>query len=80
MSVLDQKVEAVYADVVRRNPGEPEFHQAVREFVGSKFVLSTKPRIRVSIDGEVGAETPLEISALADAVTIAVPREPSRRD
>jgi len=55
-------------------------HETVREFVGSKFTLSTKPRMRVSIDGEVAAETPLEITALADAVTIAVPREPSRRD
>ena len=49
--------------------------QAVREFVGAEFTLSTRPRMRVSIDGEVGAETPLEISALADAVTIAAPRD-----
>lgn len=48
---------------------------AVREFVGPKFTLSTKPRMRVSIDGEVARETPLEISAVPDAVTIAVPRE-----
>ena len=47
--------------------------QAVREFVGSKLTLGTRPRMRVSIDGEVGAETPLEISAVADAVTIAAP-------
>jgi YegS/Rv2252/BmrU family lipid kinase len=49
--------------------------QAVREFVAREFVLSTKPRMRVSIDGEVAEETPLHISALPDAVTIAVPRE-----
>jgi diacylglycerol kinase family enzyme len=49
-------------------------HETVREFVGCKFKLSTKPRMRVSIDGEVGAETPLEISALADGVMIAAPR------
>ena len=48
---------------------------SVREFVGPKFTLSTKPRMRVSIDGEVARETPLEISAVPDAVTIAVPRE-----
>ena len=48
--------------------------QTVREFVGQKFTLSTKPRMRVSIDGEVARETPLEISAVPDAVTIAVPR------
>ena len=48
---------------------------AVREFVGPKFKLSTKPRMRVSIDGEVARETPLEISAIPDAVTIAVPTD-----
>jgi YegS/Rv2252/BmrU family lipid kinase len=49
--------------------------QTVREFVGRKFTLSTRPRMRVSIDGEVAEETPLEISAVPDAVTIAVPRD-----
>ena len=48
--------------------------QTVREFVAQRFMLSTKPRMRVSIDGEVARETPLEISAVPDAVTIAVPR------
>jgi glutamate dehydrogenase (NADP+) len=28
---MDEKLEPVYQDVLRRNPGEPEFHQAVRE-------------------------------------------------
>ncbi len=28
---LDEKIEPVYREVVRRNPGENEFHQAVRE-------------------------------------------------
>ena len=28
---MDQRLETVYADVTRRNPGEPEFHQAVLE-------------------------------------------------
>ena len=55
-------------------------HETVREFVSNEFRLSTKPRMRVSIDGEVAAETPLEIRAVPDAVTIAVPREPNRRD
>jgi YegS/Rv2252/BmrU family lipid kinase len=50
-------------------------HQTVREFVAKEFRLSTKPRMKVSIDGEVAAETPLEISAIPDAVTIAAPRE-----
>ena len=28
---LDEKLEPIYQDVLRRNPGETEFHQAVRE-------------------------------------------------
>src|SRR5690606_28434585 len=35
VAVLDEKVEAAFDEVVRRNPGEVEFHQAVREVLGS---------------------------------------------
>ena len=31
MVQLDEKVESIYADILSRNPGEPEFHQSVRE-------------------------------------------------
>ncbi|MGY6501460.1 MAG: NADP-specific glutamate dehydrogenase [Acidimicrobiales bacterium] len=31
--MIDEKLEAVYDEVLRRNPGEDEFHQAVREVV-----------------------------------------------
>jgi len=51
---------------------------AVREFIGKEFRLETRPRMGVSIDGELAAETPLEISASARAVTIAAPRRTSR--
>jgi len=50
-------------------------HQTVREFVASEFTLSTRPKMKVSIDGEIGEETPLKISALPDGVTIAAPSE-----
>jgi glutamate dehydrogenase (NADP+) len=33
--VLDEKLEPIYAEVLRRNPGEEEFHQAVREVFDS---------------------------------------------
>ena len=33
--MIDEKLEGVYADVVRRNPGEDEFQQAVREVLES---------------------------------------------
>ena len=29
--MLDEKLESIFDDVVRRNPAEPEFHQAVKE-------------------------------------------------
>jgi glutamate dehydrogenase (NADP+) len=32
---LDEKVESIFQDVLRRNPGEVEFHQAVREVLES---------------------------------------------
>jgi glutamate dehydrogenase (NADP+) len=31
----DEKIQPVYDRVIARNPGEPEFHQAVREVLGS---------------------------------------------
>src|SRR6266487_4093023 len=35
MSQLSEQLAPVYADVIRRNPGEPEFHQAVFEVLCS---------------------------------------------
>lgn len=49
-------------------------HVTVREFRGRKLVVSTRPPLQVSIDGELGASTPLQVSAIPDAVTVAAPR------
>ena len=35
MTDIDSKVESICEEVIERNPGEPEFHQAVREVAGS---------------------------------------------
>jgi len=35
MTLLDEKLESVFDDVVRRNPGEPGFHQTVRDVLVS---------------------------------------------
>ena len=35
MSIENAYLAGVYADVVKRNPNEPEFHQAVREVLES---------------------------------------------
>lgn len=49
-------------------------HEAVREFHGKRMRIETRPRMRVSIDGELGPETPFEAWAVPDAVTVAAPR------
>jgi glutamate dehydrogenase (NADP+) len=35
MTTIDEKLEPILHEVLRRNPGEPEFHQAVREVLES---------------------------------------------
>lgn len=35
MTILDDKLEPIFDEVIRRNAGEPEFHQAVREVLES---------------------------------------------
>ncbi len=43
--MLDEKVEPIYDEVVRRNPGETEFHQAVLEVLSSLGpLLAKEPR------------------------------------
>jgi glutamate dehydrogenase (NADP+) len=45
--VIDEKLEPIFADVVRRNPGEVEFHQAVREvFESLGPVIAKHPEYR----------------------------------
>ena len=40
--MLDEKLDDIYDEVLRRNPAEPEFHQAVREVLGSVGPVLTK--------------------------------------
>jgi glutamate dehydrogenase (NADP+) len=43
---VDEKIEAVLVTVLRRNPGEPEFHQAAREVLASLGpVLAKHPEL-----------------------------------
>lgn len=48
--------------------------ETVKEFRGRQFALATSPAMQVSIDGEVAAETPIDIRVIPNAVTIAAPR------
>ena len=49
-------------------------HATTREFRAPKMTVSTRPRMLVSIDGEIGPETPFEASAIPNAVTVAAPQ------
>lgn len=40
--MLDEKLQPIFADVLRRNPGEDEFHQAVREVLDSLGAVIAK--------------------------------------
>ncbi|MCC7251999.1 MAG: glutamate dehydrogenase, partial [Hyphomicrobium sp.] len=40
--MLDEKLEPIFADVLRRNPGEDEFHQAAREVLDSLGAVIAK--------------------------------------
>ena len=44
---FDERLESIYQDVLKRNPGETEFHQAVREVLESLGpVLAKYPEFR----------------------------------
>src|SRR5690606_2190453 len=42
MATVDEKLEPVLAQVLKRNPAEPEFHQAVREVLESLGLVVSK--------------------------------------
>lgn len=43
------------------------------DFCGTKFYLTTKPRLRISIDGEVLAKTPVTVRVVSGAIEVAAP-------
>jgi YegS/Rv2252/BmrU family lipid kinase len=49
-------------------------HERVREFRGKTMRIDTRPHMRVSIDGELGSETPFEVAVAPAAIRIAAPR------
>jgi glutamate dehydrogenase (NADP+) len=47
MAKMDEKLEQIYQDILKRNPGEVEFHQAVREVLESVApALARHPEFR----------------------------------
>ena len=50
-------------------------HATTREFRGRKMILKTRPRLKISIDGEIAAKTPVTVSVARGAIEVAAPRE-----
>jgi YegS/Rv2252/BmrU family lipid kinase len=50
-------------------------HEPLREFRGERMRIHTRPRMRVSTDGELGPETPFEVWVVPDAISVAAPRQ-----
>ena len=50
--------------------------QTVTEFHGREMVIATRPKLKVSIDGEVAARTPVTVTVAGGAIEVAAPHEP----
>ena len=50
-------------------------HGTTCEFRGRKMILKTRPRLNISIDGEIAARTPVTVSVARGAIEVAAPRE-----
>lgn len=50
-------------------------HGTTREFRGRKLKLETRPHLKISIDGEIAAKTPVTVSVARDAIEVAAPRD-----
>jgi YegS/Rv2252/BmrU family lipid kinase len=51
----------------------PTRHSGSREFRGQKLLIDTKPRLPISIDGEVLAKTPATVEVAHKAIEVVVP-------
>jgi YegS/Rv2252/BmrU family lipid kinase len=50
-------------------------HGTTREFRGKNMKLNTRPRLKISVDGEIAARTPVTVSVARRAIEVAAPRD-----
>jgi YegS/Rv2252/BmrU family lipid kinase len=50
-------------------------HGTTSEFRGRRMVLKTRPRLNISVDGEITARSPVTISVARSAIEVAAPRD-----
>lgn len=71
--MIDEKVEPFYDEVTRRNPGEVEFHQAVREVLESLGpVLAKYPEFASTRSSSASASRSARSSSGSRGATTAV--------
>ncbi|MBB6124877.1 YegS/Rv2252/BmrU family lipid kinase [Sphingobium subterraneum] len=51
-------------------------HGTIREFRGTQMELDTRPHLKISIDGEVAAKTPVTVRVARHIIEVAAPIEP----
>ena len=50
-------------------------HGTTCEYRGRRMILKTRPRLKISIDGEISAKTPVTVIVARGAIEVAAPRE-----
>lgn len=50
-------------------------HGTIREFRGKSMTLDTRPRLKISVDGEIAAKTPVAVSVARHVIEVAAPYE-----
>jgi len=50
-------------------------HGTTCEYRGRRMILKTRPRLNISIDGEIAAKTPVTVSVARGAIEVAAPTE-----
>ncbi len=48
-------------------------HGTIREFRGRHMTLDTRPRLKISVDGEIAAKTPVTVSVARHVIEVAAP-------
>ncbi|HXG99513.1 MAG TPA: diacylglycerol kinase family protein [Sphingomicrobium sp.] len=50
-------------------------HGTTCEYRGRKMILKTRPRLHISVDGEISGRTPVTVSVARGAIEVAAPKE-----
>ncbi len=50
-------------------------HGTLREFRGTRMTVSTRPRLKISVDGEIATKTPITVSVARRVIEVAAPQE-----